>query len=194
VKIEARYDTFSPRFWAGFVDGLVFLPVSLLDNYLSSPARTPFVLIAWALFSYTAYWVYSVSLVAYRGQTVGKKVANVKVMDVSEKRLPSLRQALLRDIGEIVPSTLALIYVIYLVISHRYSEPFSTSSHWPIFALGFANLGWFLLEITTMLTNSKRRAFHDLIAGTVVVWMKPPFKPVDSPIIREILSKPPAAQ
>jgi uncharacterized RDD family membrane protein YckC len=138
--------------------------------------------------------VYSVALHAYRGQTVGKKVTNVKVMDVSEQRIPSLTQALLRDIGTIVSSTLALIYVIYLVVSHRYSEPLSASSHWPIFALGFTNLGWFLLEITTMLTNSKRRAFHDLIAGTVVVRTDAAFKPVDSPLIREILSNPPAAQ
>jgi uncharacterized RDD family membrane protein YckC len=194
VAVDSRYATFSPRFWAGLIDGLVFLPVSLLDNYLSSPARASSVLIAWALFSYPAYWVYSVALHACRGQTVGKKFTNVKVMDVSEQRIPSLKQALLRDIGTIVSSTLALIYVMYLVVSHRYSEPFSTSSHWPIFALGFANLGWFLLEITTMLTNSKRRAFHDLIAGTVVVRTDAAFKPVDSPLIREILSNPPAAQ
>ena len=28
---------------------------------------------------------------------------------------------------------------------------------------------WFLLEFITLLTNDKRRAFHDYIAGTVVV-------------------------
>ena len=169
MAVDYRYSTFSPRFWAGFVDGLVFLPVSLFDNYLSAPARTQFVLIAWALFSYPAYWIYSVALHAYRGQTVGKKAQHVKVMDVSEQRIPSLRQALLRDIGGIISSSCALAYFIYLVVTRRYAEPFSQSSHWPILALGFANLGWFLLEITTMLTNSKRRALHDLIAGTVVV-------------------------
>lgn len=35
--------------------------------------------------------------------------------------------------------------------------------------LGGALLGWSLLELITMLTNSKRRALHDWIAGTVVV-------------------------
>ena len=29
--------------------------------------------------------------------------------------------------------------------------------------------GWTLLEVLTMLTNAKRRAIHDFIAGTVVV-------------------------
>lgn len=35
--------------------------------------------------------------------------------------------------------------------------------------LAFASLGWFLLEVFTMLANYKRLAFHDLIAKTVVV-------------------------
>jgi uncharacterized RDD family membrane protein YckC len=32
----------------------------------------------------------------------------------------------------------------------------------------FANI-WFILEILTMFTNKKRRAFHDYLAGSVVV-------------------------
>lgn len=28
---------------------------------------------------------------------------------------------------------------------------------------------WFLLEIVTLMTNDKRRAFHDLIANSVVI-------------------------
>ncbi|MFL6264288.1 MAG: hypothetical protein ACJ76Y_31765 [Thermoanaerobaculia bacterium] len=35
--------------------------------------------------------------------------------------------------------------------------------------LALGGLAWFLLEVTTALTNQKRRALHDLIAGTVVV-------------------------
>lgn len=167
--IEYKYSTFWPRFWAGFVDGLVFLPVNLADNYMSSPARARLVLIAWALFSYPAYWVYEVVLHASRGQTVGKMAQGVKVMDVSERRLPSLKQALLRDIGAIVSSTLFIIYFVYIVIERRYNQPVSESRDWMLVVLGSANLGWFLLEIATMLTNSKRRALHDLIAGTVVV-------------------------
>jgi uncharacterized RDD family membrane protein YckC len=169
MPIDYRYSTFGPRFWAGVIDGLVFFPINLLDNYFTLPARPPYVLITWALLTYPAYWIYSVWLTAYRGQTVGKKSQEVKVMDVSEQRIPSLKQALLRDIGMIVPSTVGLIYTVYLVVTRQYFRQLSELSHWPLYVLGFANLGWFLLEIVTMLTNSKRRALHDLIAGTVVV-------------------------
>jgi hypothetical protein len=75
----------------------------------------------------------------------------------------------LRDVGAIVFSSSGLVYFVYLVVAKKYSGSDSLANHWPLLVLGFANLGWFLLEITTMFTNSKRRAFHDLIAGTVVV-------------------------
>ena len=35
--------------------------------------------------------------------------------------------------------------------------------------IAFAEFAWFVAEILTMLTNKKRRALHDFIAGTVVV-------------------------
>jgi uncharacterized RDD family membrane protein YckC len=169
LPVDQKYATFRPRFWAGFIDGLVFLPVTLLDDYLSSPARTALVLVAWAIFSYSAYWVYSVSLHALRGQTVGKKSEHVKVMDVSETRIPSLGQALLRDVGSITASMCAMVYFIYIVVAQKYSGPEELLHHWPWRILVFANLGWFALELATMLTNPKRRALHDLIANTVVV-------------------------
>ena len=114
-----RYSTFWPRFWAGFVDGLVFLPISLGDNYLLLPGRTATTLILWAMFSYPAYWIYSVVLHAKRGQTVGKKLERVKVLDISEARIPSFLQAVLRDIGGIVLSSCGFLYFLY---------PFSRSS------------------------------------------------------------------
>jgi hypothetical protein len=33
---------------------------------------------------------------------------------------------------------------------------------------------WWILEVATMLSNSKRRALHDFIAGTVVMRVTPP--------------------
>jgi uncharacterized RDD family membrane protein YckC len=93
----------------------------------------------------------------------------VKVLDVSEQRIPSLKQALLRDVGSIVFSSCGLVYFIYLVVARSYGGSDSLANHWLLMVLAFANLGWFLLEIITMLTNSKRRAFHDLIARTVVM-------------------------
>jgi uncharacterized RDD family membrane protein YckC len=150
------------------VDGLVFLPVSFFDGYFSSPERGSLILIAWAAVSYTTYWLYSVILHARYGQTLGKMAAGVIALDVSEERIPTFRQAFIRDIGYILLNTLSLIYLIYLILAGQYGGRAEATSL-PGQILAWASLGWFLLEIITMATNNKRRAFHDYLAQTVVV-------------------------
>lgn len=163
-----KYKTFWRRFWAGFVDGLVFLPISWLDGFLFDPQRDLGVLVVWAIISYSAYWLYSVLLHARYGQTLGKMVAKVQVLDLSEERIPTLKQAFVREAGYIILNTLSLIWFIYLVVTRRYTDT-SQLINGPALLLAFASLGWYLLEIITITTNQKRRAFHDFIAGTVVV-------------------------
>jgi len=163
-----KYKTFWPRFWAALVDSLIFLPIGILDNYLNSAERGPFILIVWAIVSYTAYWLYSVILHARYGQTLGKMVMRVKVLDVNEERIPTLRQAFIRDIGYIILNTFGLGYFIYSVFAGQYADETEVTTL-PDQILMWAGLGWFLLEIITMATNDKRRAFHDYIAKTVVI-------------------------
>jgi uncharacterized RDD family membrane protein YckC len=163
-----KYNTFWPRFWAVLVDSLIFLPIGILDNYLNSAERGLFILIVWAIVSHTVYWLYSVILHARYGQTLGKRVMRVKVLDFNEERLPTLRQAFIRDINYIFLYTFSLGYFIYLVFTgQNTSETEATSL--PDQIMIWAAFGWFLLEIITMATNDKRRAFHDYIAKTVVV-------------------------
>jgi uncharacterized RDD family membrane protein YckC len=103
------------------------------------------------------------------GQTLGKRAMHVKVMDVSEERIPSLGQAFLRDIGYIAINTFSLAYFIHIVVAHKYVTGTEQLDSLPGIILACAGLGWFLLEVITMFSNSKRRAVHDLIAKTVVV-------------------------
>ena len=164
----SQYGTFWARVWAGFVDGLIFSPLGLLSSYFSSPGRGMTTIVIWTIVSYSVIPIYSVMMHARTGQTIGKRVAGIRVMNVYEDRIPSLRQAFLRDIGTIIPGSLAMFYTIYLIITHSYNiEALASGTFLEI--LNYANGAWFLLEITTMFLNEKRRAFHDLIAGTVVV-------------------------
>lgn len=163
-----RYNTFWSRFWAGFVDGLVLLPLGLIDSWLLVPSKPVAIVLGWAALSYSLYWLYSVILHARCGQTLGKMATGVKVLDVSEQSIPSLRQAFLRDIGPIAINSFAFLYLVQLVLNDRFA-PGAAVNTIPAMILGVAAMGWFLLEIITMLTNPKRRALHDFIAGTVVV-------------------------
>lgn len=163
-----RYQTSWRRCWAALVDAIVFLPFGDLDEKLLSPLQAPWVIVSWAAFAYSSYWLYSVLLHAQFGQTVGKKLLRIKVLDVHEQRIPTLRQALLRDIGLVVLNTASLAYLVYLVHAGAYERGAEYSST-PGQVLAWAGFGWFVLELLTMLTNEKRRALHDYIAGTVVV-------------------------
>lgn len=164
----ARYDTLWLRIRAGLLDGFVLAPLAMANSFLSAPERGVVILIAWAAISYSAYWLYSVLLHARTGQTLGKRASHVKVLDLSEERIPSLGQAFLRDSGYILLNLLSLAYFINLVLTGRYSQEMEALVL-PGQILAWAGLAWFLLEVTTALTNRKRRALHDLIAGTVVV-------------------------
>ena len=76
-----------------------------------------------------------------------------------------MRQAVLRD-------SLMLMWSLWGVVVElpdvaKGISPYNsteTSTAW-----AYAGLVLFVLELVTMLTNSKRRAIHDFIAGSVVV-------------------------
>jgi uncharacterized RDD family membrane protein YckC len=164
-----RYQTFWPRFWAGFIDSLVFIPVMIADGFLSAPQRPAAIIIVWGAIGYTSYWLYSVLLHSRYGQTLGKMAMHVKVLDVSENGIPSFRQAIFRDAGYIILNSFSLVYLFYLVLTGRYSGEDAQVATVPGQILTWAGVGWSLLEIITMWTNKKRRALHDFLAGTVVI-------------------------
>lgn len=166
-----RYQTFGSRFLAGIIDSIVFIPLMIADHFILQEGRPVFVLILWAIISYASYSVYSVVMHAKYGQTLGKMVAKVKVLNEEETDVPGFRRAFLRDSIYIAMSLFSIAWFIRLVISEGFSEAYYNSEVNLYF--GYFSLGWLLLEFVTMLMNSRRRAFHDFIGGTVVV--NPPY-------------------
>jgi uncharacterized RDD family membrane protein YckC len=106
-------------------------------------------------------------MVARFGQTLGKKFCGVVVLDIAETRL-SLKQAVLREIFGVVGLAINLIVVIPRILQgvDVSADLKLTPVDW---VLAFTGLGLFAVELATMLTNDKRRALHDFIAGSVVV-------------------------
>lgn len=164
-----KYHTALARFWAGVIDGLVLMPLGWLDRWILGANRPVVILIAWMLFSHPAYWLYSVLMHGFYGQTLGKKAFGVKVLDVSESPI-TMRQAFLRESIYIAINTIALILSIYFLLSGSRGDSESVSI--AAMTLGLGALLWFVAEILTCLLNQKRRAIHDFIAGTVVVNIK----------------------
>jgi len=165
--VELKYRTFWHRVLAGMVDGAVFWPLSFINSRMYGGSTGTALRVAWFLAYSFVFMAYSIALHARFGQTIGKMVAGVRVLDVSEAKL-SLKQAFLRDIIPLVLMLVSLPVELPKVLSGanpalpEYTDPGLWLQLW-------VPLGWFLTEVVTMVTNAKRRALHDFIAGSVVI-------------------------
>lgn len=163
---DAKYQTFQPRFIAGFVDGLILLPIGIADTLIFTQDIV-WLTVAWIPVSYSAYWIYSVIGHGLYGQTVGKHAMKIMVLDNKTEEKITMGQAILRDLFIIIVNILAAGTSIYFVLNQGTEFP-----QWLLIfslVLGYGSVAWFLTEIVTCLTNKKSRALHDFIAGTVVV-------------------------
>ena len=79
--IEFKYKTFWPRFWAGVIDGFVLLPLSFLNSWVFANITAKGVLVIWFVYFSLSGLIYSVLMHGNFGQTVGKMVTRVKVLD-----------------------------------------------------------------------------------------------------------------
>jgi uncharacterized RDD family membrane protein YckC len=167
LNVRRKYQTFWPRFWAGWIDALVFLPLYFVDSSVQGTTAAPIVLALWFVLYTFSTDVYTVAMHARYGQTLGKMLMGVKVLDLSETRL-SLRQALLRDVVPIAFSLIAVMSGVPRVLAGL--DPYWDASNftWIDKIWMFGSLLWFVAELVTMLTNAKRRAVHDFIARSVV--------------------------
>jgi uncharacterized RDD family membrane protein YckC len=168
VATADKYRTFWRRVGAAIIDSVVMIPLMWLLDPDTYGVRAPLGIVVIHALNYSVPILYSVLLHARYGQTWGKMAVGVTVMNLDESQLPTLRQAVLRDIGEIVINGAIFIYLASFVMTRTYTPGDEyQSSFWEV--LAWASVSWTVLEIVTMLTNKKRRAVHDFIAGTVVI-------------------------
>jgi uncharacterized RDD family membrane protein YckC len=142
------------------------MPFLLINQWLLRKTEDTSILIGWTILTAFLPLLYSVVLHYKYGQTIGKWVAGVKVVDISETRTLTFKQSVLRDVFYLGIEIVGLLYLAYLVFQTDKAEylynDYRTFADQPI-------LWWTFIELVTMLTNSKRRALHDLIAKSVVV-------------------------
>jgi uncharacterized RDD family membrane protein YckC len=169
-----RYSTFGPRFWSSFVDAAVLAPIGLLVSVLLRLDLSSGLAAALVIVDSLAWIVYTIWMHAGFGQTVGKMVTRVRVVDFRTEGRISFKQALLR---EGIPLVLSLGIVGYQVVAlvngslppEAFLENETGPARGMLWLLILLNVLWFVAEVLTMLTNPQRRALHDFIAGTVVV-------------------------
>lgn len=164
--MKEKYKTVRLRWLAGLLDGLIFLPLGILNAVIQGNAHLPVIaIILWQIFYIFSRPVYTILMHGRYGQTVGKKAMGVVLLHIDETRSINYREAVLRESPDLV------ILLAYSILEINYLLGVSLN---PVMTtififLGSANTIWFLLEIITTLTNDKRRALHDFIAKSVVV-------------------------
>jgi uncharacterized RDD family membrane protein YckC len=164
------------RFYAQIIDALILLPLSLLSFWTMASARGA----APAVFALTTLLAhgYHIWFHARSGQTIGKRIANIRVVSVSGERI-SWREASLRSSVDVlvgIPQLIAMLMALSLLTDAELSAGLIERStllterapDWGRYVRYVAN-AWYWSEFVVMLFNAKRRALHDFIAGTVVV-------------------------
>ena len=173
-----KYAGFWSRLAAGVIDFVVFLPIMFLFAWLQRSSYAGSLILVfpyWMLYS-----AYNIVLLAYDGQTVGKKIMRIRVTRIDGSRIGP-KEAVLRHFVDVLFATTAGIGML-LAYRETGADAFTSAYTWternrvivsniPRFASTADTLStvWLLSELVVLLFNEKRRAIHDFIAETVVV-------------------------
>jgi uncharacterized RDD family membrane protein YckC len=132
--------TFGQRILAAFLDGFVFLGLALVL------LRLPLSLGAQRALMTATTALYLILATALTGQTLGKRVLGIRVVEMATGRLPGLGASVVRWA---VPAAPALVgWVSPTVASY---------------------VSWFTFAVfVPILKGPQHRGIHDLVAGTIV--------------------------
>lgn len=161
-----RYQTSIRRIYAAFIDGLVLSPFSFIAHFVYKQTNNQMALFASYAIDCMIPVVYSILFHYKYGYTVGKLLAGVKVLDLTENTTLTFKQSVYRDSVHLI---IALGYIIFSAGFLLYASDKTALAKLSSSAFGVPIMWWTIIEIITMLTNKKRRALHDFLAGSVVV-------------------------
>ena len=164
-----RFDTFWERFWAIAIDGFILNIILQILKVFSFPFfSTSGILLAIVVNNLP--YLYAVLMLGKYGQTIGKMIMKVKVVDNATEDSINYSQSFIREVVPMVLVTTSII-LNFILFSDIDLENFKVSTLGYIlifFPSGMLAI-WSILEIVTMLFDDKNRALHDKIADTVVI-------------------------
>lgn len=189
-KDPYQYAGFGLRFCSMFLDGLLYLPVLLLLSFVHLPG----VAVLCMVLSLLIEAFVEVYLVQRFGGSPGKLLMGLRILQVDGTPVTYL-QAILRAGPNLVFGLLGFIAFADIYFQTVEAERISgvvpnlkvVGPAWYDVVSVLQNV-WNWGELLVLLTNQKRRALHDFIAGTIVVVVsKPGFRrpaPVVLPPVR----------
>jgi uncharacterized RDD family membrane protein YckC len=159
-RFEYKYHTFFPRLSAMLLDSYLMVPIRWLEAVI-------IVKLSGGLYEFFIWFIlvdmilYSILFHSVFGQTLGNNLVKVKVVNNNDESKIGFKQAFIRD-------SVPLVIMTYLFFAGTY-ESLDLFGNQLVYIVTSAYFIWTLIEIITMLSNKKRRALHDYLAGTVCV-------------------------
>jgi uncharacterized RDD family membrane protein YckC len=115
-------------------------------------------------------YIYTIWMVGQYGQTLGKMALSIKIVDhVTEGKI-GYYQSFLREAIPMVLVNITLVFGVVMFADRDLVLDELSAFEYVVIGIPSVMLFiWSILEIVTMLMDSKNRALHDKVAGTVVV-------------------------
>ncbi|HTH48253.1 MAG TPA: RDD family protein [Candidatus Limnocylindria bacterium] len=182
---QLHYAGFWPRLGSFFLDLIIALPLAKLYSWGNGHYR---LFMVYYLIPSTLFWLfYNVYLVRRFGGTPGKLLMKLRILKADGAPI-GYREAFLRYIPEGILYfllTLALVIPLFHLSDAEYQALTAARRHNAVTAMApfwyqpvsWMNMIWVWGEFVVLLTNPERRALHDFVAGTVVVYAPPKVKP-----------------
>lgn len=161
-----KFETLQARAYAFLIDSALFAPLAYLESFVVVPEVPTAIVIGGIATYFLCIHFYSIYLHAVYGQTIGKMLIKIKVFDINEKPI-YFKRAVLRESVWIAFSLAFFFSDVYQVLSLGITDNFRVTA-FDNFLYSAVAL-WVIAEAIVALTNEKKRAIHDFIAGTVVV-------------------------
>lgn len=177
---ERIYGGFWRRFGALWLDVLITLPVTIGVHVFDNMGRLNYLYSLLPV--YIFYFFYNVYSIKRWGGSPGKLISGLVIIRKDGMKA-GWKEAILRNIvGYVIAVFSVVCYVSALF--HMSDSDFSSFSYgeranhlmalmpaWHAY-VNWANQIWIWSEFVVLLTNARRRALHDFIAGTVVIKKK----------------------
>ena len=184
LKIEGIEESLYAGFWSRlgslFLDFLIVIPFTGLILYINSLGLNNYFITVIPGLAFSLW--YHVYLVKKHGGTPGKLIVGIKIININGEKV-DWKEAILRHIvlfGITLISVFVMIRAIGLADESQYMSLTWMQKNQYLMGLSpvlysvytwLSNI-WIYGELIVLLTNKRKRAIHDFIAGTVIVKSK----------------------
>lgn len=170
-EINIKYSGFWERFGALVLDGLVLLPLTVVNYYNGTTWKSVVLSSAIGLVAI----LYKPVLEALYSATLGKMGLSLMVVNRSYQKI-NAREAVLRNIFQIIIGVASLFVTAYTLqhggtnqaITPKSLGDFDTKTLLSLF-FGLGAFFIYVVDAIFLLASPKKQSLHDLIAGTYVI-------------------------